>query len=529
MAKLATYRAKRNFTRTAEPKGASSRRSGASFVVQKHDASRLHYDFRLEMDGVLKSWAVAKGPSLVAGEKRLAVEVEDHPVAYGSFEGTIPDGEYGGGTVLLWDQGTWSPDGSAQEGFEKGRLTFTLAGHKLKGAWHLVRMKPRPREKQPSWLLIKAEDAFARSPDAPDILDEAPLSVKTGRSLEEIGGPTRETTPKRAAPRKSAPPAAGKTGAAKGATNAVPRKSAGKAAHSVEIAGVTLTHPDRVLWEDEGLTKQDLAAYYVSIADWILPHLAGRPLTLLRCPSGTAKACFVQRHSWAGASDAIRRRIVRGAGESEELLYVEDIRGVVALVQAGVVEMHVWGSTLGDPDRPDRLIFDFDPGDGVAWAAVVDAARHLRERLQGIGLESFVKGTGGKGLHVVVPVKSSASWPDALAFSRSIAEAMAADEPDRYTTTSVKEERAGKIFVDYLRNNREASAVAAYSTRARAGAPVSVPIAWSELSHDTSPNAFTVKTLPGRLSGLHADPWQGLMLLEQALPIASGRGRKRKR
>src|SRR5829696_6816920 len=175
MAKLAAYRAKRDFTKTSEPAGKASRRRGASFVVQKHDASRLHYDFRLELDGVLKSWAVAKGPSLVKGEKRLAVEVEDHPLQYGDFEGTIPDGQYGGGTVLLWDRGTWEPEGDPQEAYEKGRLTFRLEGEKLKGTWHLVRMAKRPRERQPSWLLIKADDAHARTEDDPDILEEAPL------------------------------------------------------------------------------------------------------------------------------------------------------------------------------------------------------------------------------------------------------------------------------------------------------------------------------------------------------------------
>src|ERR1044071_161919 len=178
---LATYNKKRNFKETPEPKGSSGKTNRFRFVVQKHDASRLHYDFRLELGGVLKSWAVAKGPSLVPGEKRLAVEVEDHPVSYGDFEGTIPEGQYGGGTVLLWDRGTWEPEGDPSEGLEKGRLTFSLEGEKLKGAWHLVRMKPRPREKQPSWLLIKSEDRFARSESDPDILDEAPLSVKSGR------------------------------------------------------------------------------------------------------------------------------------------------------------------------------------------------------------------------------------------------------------------------------------------------------------------------------------------------------------
>src|SRR5919112_2196795 len=194
MAKLATYRAKRDFTKTSEPKGKPSRRPGLSFVVQKHDASRLHYDFRLELDGVLKSWAVAKGPSLVRGEKRLAVHVEDHPLAYAGFEGTIPDGQYGGGTVMVWDQGTWEPEGDPHEGYAKGRLSFRLDGEKLHGTWHLVRMAKRPRERQESWLLIKADDPYARTKDAPDILEEAPFSVKTGRSMEEIA-PSRAKAP----------------------------------------------------------------------------------------------------------------------------------------------------------------------------------------------------------------------------------------------------------------------------------------------------------------------------------------------
>src|SRR5918993_4554056 len=186
MAKLAPYRAKRNFTKTAEPKGRQARSAGWSFVVQKHDASRLHYDLRLELDGVLKSWAVAKGPSLVAGEKRLAVHVEDHPLDYGGFEGTIPQGEYGGGTVMLWDRGTWESEGEPRKDYGKGRLTFRLYGEKLHGTWHLVRMRSRPGEKRENWLLIKSDDECARPEGAPDILDEEPLSVATGRSMEEI-------------------------------------------------------------------------------------------------------------------------------------------------------------------------------------------------------------------------------------------------------------------------------------------------------------------------------------------------------
>ncbi|MGF9756498.1 non-homologous end-joining DNA ligase [Microvirga sp. 0TCS3.31] len=520
MAKLATYRAKRDFTKTSEPAGKASRRRGASFVVQKHDASRLHYDFRLELDGVLKSWAVAKGPSLVKGEKRLAVEVEDHPLQYGDFEGTIPDGQYGGGTVLLWDRGAWEPEGDPREAYEKGRLTFRLDGEKLQGTWHLVRMAKRPRERQPSWLLIKAEDAHARTEDDTDILEEAPLSVKTGRALEEIAPARSEKSPaKRKAAAKKASPA----------TTAKPAKraSSSKATTSadIEVAGVRLTHPERVLWEDQGVTKQELAEFYLDIGDWLLPHLVDRPLTLIRCPGGAEKKCFVQRHSWAGMSDHIHRTTIPDNSGTQEALTVADIQGVIALVQSGVLEMHVWGATLADLERPDRLILDLDPGEGVEWPRVIEGAVAVRERLKALGLESFVKTTGGKGLHVVVPLKPKATWNEALAFSRGIAEAMAADEPDRYTTTSVKQEREGRIFIDYLRNNREASAVAPYSTRSRPGAPVATPIAWEELSPNLRPNGFTVENLGKRLTSLRKDPWAGIGKIDQVLPEQSPRKR----
>lgn len=514
MAKLATYRAKRDFTKTSEPKGRAARRKGFSFVVQKHDASRLHYDFRLELDGVLKSWAVTKGPSLVPAEKRLAVHVEDHPLDYGDFEGTIPQGQYGAGTVMVWDRGTWEPEGDPNDGLAEGRLSFRLDGEKLRGEWHLVRMGKRRSERQESWLLIKGDDEHARRVGEPDILEEEPLSAKTGRSLREITAEDDEPPPGTRQKPASNASAAVKPGRSRSQANS------NSAANNerMEIAGVSLSNPDRVLWAEQGLTKHELAEFYLGIADWLLPHLSDRPLTLVRCPTGSQKKCFVQRHPWAGLSDFIHRAEVPDQNGTQEVLFVRDIQGVIALVQSGVLEIHLWGATLADIERPDRLIFDLDPGDGVEWPNVVEAARAVRERLATLDLQSFVKTTGGKGLHVAVPLTPKAPWKDALAFTRAFAQAMAADEPERYTTTSVKREREGRIFIDYLRNNREATAVAPYSTRSRPGAPVATPLSWEELSPKLDPLAFNVKTLGGRLAGLKADPWAEISKVDQVLP-----------
>lgn len=896
MAKLAAYKAKRDFAATPEPAGQDGGSGGSAFVIQKHAASRLHYDLRLELDGVMLSWAVAKGPSLVPGEKRLAVHVEDHPVDYNTFEGTIPKGQYGGGTVLIWDRGSWAPEGDAHKGMQKGHLDFRIDGEKLRGRYHLVRLKPRPRERQESWLLIKSEDEFARHAGDPDILEEKPLSVVTGRDLDTIAtapgsavwnsnrseatqtssGPPEPTAPKKprarkkvAAPaekpeapdpngspapdigelrnggHKAAMPAAiepclatlvdavpkggrwiheikwdgyrliafksggstklatrrghdwtarfpsiaeavaalpvdsvildgeaviadesgianfsalqnalsdehgrvardavlygfdllyldgfdlrelpledrkarlaallpaGNTGflrlgehieedgeamvrsacrlglegviskrrdrpyrsgrgedwvkikcterqefailghvpssavpraigslvlgyredgawrlagrSGTGYTAAVARdlwkklepiKAAGPPAlaakptaeerrgvvwaeprlvaeiefrgwtaddhlrhaafkglredksvdevvrerpkhatasgalspaakpapaaargatprkhGAAEVAGVPLSHPDRVLWADAGITKQGLAEFYEEIADWLLPHVAERPLSLVRCPSGSEGGCFFQKHSWAGLSDHILRETVRDESGEEEVLYVRDVRGVVALVQAGVLEIHPWGSTMADVDRPDRIVMDLDPGDDVPFADVIAGSVEIRERLAAMGLDSFVKTTGGKGLHVVLPLTGTNGWSEVKAFAKSIADGMSADSPNRYIAKSTKSARRGLIYVDYLRNGRGATAIAAYSTRARPGATVSVPLRWDELTPTLRPNHDTVANLPGRLRGVASDPWAALPKVRQQLPLPSKAARRRR-
>jgi bifunctional non-homologous end joining protein LigD len=827
---LDAYRAKRDFTKTPEPAGKRPpAKSGNAYVIQKHAARRMHYDFRLELNGVLKSWAVPEGPSLIPNKKRLAVHVEDHPLEYGKFEGVIPEGEYGAGTVMVWDKGTWSPEFDPEFGYRKGHLKFRLNGKKLKGVWHLVRMAPKPREKQEAWLLFKSDDEAARHVDAPDILQDMPASAATGRSIEEIasdhdrvwssrqggevaqaGKKTRkrskpavdpsslpkakpEKLPKfvepmlptavekapsskdwvhevkydgyrvqvriengkarlltrqgldwterftgvadavaglpvksalidaevvvqteagvasftalvdalkagsgtlilyafdllhldgydvRAAPLKdrkaalakilaahgdtsrirysdhiegegdavfraagrlglegivskklSAPYQSGRTNSwvkikatergefviagfvtstvskraigalvlgehvggklmpsghvgsgfsasdasslwkmldpmrtstaplkdetavAKGAKWVEPRlvaeiefrgrtggglirhatfreivegadpakvvRGRGTAAKQPAEAAppVKLTNPGRLLWPEQGITKQGLADFYTEIAEWILPHIADRPLSLVRCPGGVQEQCFFQKHKWAGLGDAVR--LVPVADENEPMLALDSLAGLLELVQASVLEIHPWGAKADNPELPDRVTIDLDPGDNVSWQQVIDAALEVRARLADLGLQSFVKTTGGKGLHVVFPLTPKADWDTVKRFAQSIAEQMAADEPRRYTANMAKKVRDGRIFVDYLRNGRGATAVAAYSTRARPGAAVSTPLAWDELGPGIRANHFTIENLPKRLPFLDRDPWDGLASLRQALP-----------
>jgi bifunctional non-homologous end joining protein LigD len=824
---LGAYRGKRDFARTREPPG-KRQRSDASptethlFVVQKHAARRLHYDLRLELDGVLKSWAVTKGPSLVPGEKRLAVAVEDHPLDYADFEGAIPKGQYGGGTVIVWDKGSWRPLHDPAKGLAKGHLDFELDGGKLKGRWHLVRMAGQAKEKHENWLLIKGDDEASRSGEEADILAERPESAKTGRTLEEVaeGSPApadRQMSPseikgakKAAAPRfvepelavlAAAPPVGDKwiheikfdgyrlqarkeadkvtlltrsgldwtdrfgdeitdalralpveravfdgelvVESANGASDfsalqsdlgegrgdrfrfylfdllfcdgydlraaaLIDRKAllekilagqqaplrmsehfeesgalvfrhvcrlslegvvsklrnspyrSGRGKHwlkskcidrqefviggfapstisskaigslalgfyegaelkyagrvgtgfsaavaqslfqklePLEIATtpfaqkltsedsrqlrpvkpeliaevefrawtadgrlrhasfrglredkpasevqredkpgndsssepkrrIKLTHADRLYWPDAGVTKEGLADYYAEVWRHAAPFIVGRPLALLRCPTGYTGEQFFQKHPWKGASPALAA--LRDPREPESLIGVNDLDGFLALAQGAALEIHPWGSRADDLERPDIIVMDLDPGEGVGWDRMIAAAFEVRDRLQRAGLAAFVKTSGGKGLHVAAPLKPKAEWPEVKAFCKAMAETMAADSPDRYIATIAKKSRAGRIFVDYLRNQRGATAVAPYSPRARAGAPVSAPIDWSELNGSIGSAHFTILNTPARLAALDAIPWTEFYAQAAPLNGSTPRARKRK-
>jgi bifunctional non-homologous end joining protein LigD len=306
---------------------------------------------------------------------------------------------------------------------------------------------------------------------------------------------------------------------------APPKPKSGVVKKGVSVAGVPLTHPERVFWKDEGVTKQQLAEFYTEIADWILPHLVDRPLSLLRCPGGTAEKCFFQKHAWAGLGPGIRE--IEVPGDDEKMLAISGIEGLVSLVQAGVLEIHPWGSKQPKLTMPDQLIFDLDPGEDVKWPAVVAAAKETRDRLKQIGHKSFVKTTGGKGLHVVVPLVPDTEWDQAKAFAKAFAEAMAADSPQRYVATMSKKIRTGRVFVDYLRNGQGATAVAAYSTRARAGAPVATPLSWDDLGPDMKGDHFNVANLVRRLQKLSGDPWKGFFKTRQSLKPLLGKPRRK--
>jgi bifunctional non-homologous end joining protein LigD len=708
---LDEYTRKRDFAITAEPParvGATT--TGRSFVVQKHAARQLHYDFRLELDGVLKSWSVPKGPSFDPAAKRLAVAVEDHPIDYGGFEGIIPAGQYGGGTVLLWDRGTWSPLFDPAEGLAAGHLKFELSGEKLRGRWALVRLKPRGRaaggrgNNDRSWLLVKDRDAHARPEAEWSVTDAHPESVATGRDLDAIAAASDRVwhsarsqsgrvdpstlSAARAAPmpkkvrlaqaksartvpggenwlheieivgervlarvdsgrvqllaadgsdrtavlaavasavrllpvrqativgvatalgsdghseagrpadtlyaidlpyldgydltrvplgeRKSllaalvAEAHAGNaTGlryadhvvgrgreifahaSALGASGIVskkldsryppaaaawrlvrcPAKDAGErappaalspvkktAALELRIAGVKLTHPQRMLYPAVGITKLDLARFYERIGERILPHLVDRPLTLVRAPDGMNGQRFFARHAGDWAPRELRQLEIAGGTGSGRAMIVDDLRGLVALAQMNVLEIHPWNARTSDLERPDRIVFDLDPGPEVPWSDVVDGAKRVRDVLETLELASFVKTTGGKGLHVVVPLTPAANWEDTLEFSHVLAQALARFEPARFSAGLAKAPRTHKIFVDYLRNRRGATAVSMLSSRAQATATVSVPVTWDELGFGTRGESFHVGDVA---SWYHdRDPWADYAKIHQRL------------
>jgi bifunctional non-homologous end joining protein LigD len=476
-AALEDYRAKRDFRKTPEPAaGPAEAHRRPIFVVQEHHASRLHYDFRLEADGVLKSWAVPKGPSLDPAEKRLAVRVEDHPLGYADFEGTIPAGQYGAGTVTVWDHGTYenlSPARTLTEGIAEGRLEFTLHGERLHGRFALVRMKGRGRGKE-NWLLIKGRDEFAQSGGA----EKAPPRAKSTRARLAPTAPASATS-------AAEPP----------------------------LDGIEVTHPDKVLFPDAGITKGDVFNYYRKVAPRLLPYLRDRPVTLERLPDGLGegKPHFWQKNTPASYPAWLPRvELASERGKAVHYALVNDDNALLYLVNQGTLTFHPWLSRVEDLDRPDFVLFDLDPG-GAAFADVVAVALRLREVLEADGRTAFVKTSGKTGLHVLVPWQDEGGFDEARAWALQTARQMAEALPETVTVDIRKAKRGGRVYIDVMQNARGHHAVPPYVLRATPGATVSMPLRWQELSPELDPARFTLRAALRRLGAKRRDPMAGLL------------------
>ncbi|MCY1713663.1 DNA ligase D [Caproiciproducens galactitolivorans] len=808
-AKLNEYNQKRNFERTGEPEGeTANHEEQLRFVVQHHLARKDHYDFRLEWDGALLSWAVPKGPSYNTRDKRLAVQVEEHPLEYRNFEGTIPKGEYGGGVVMLWDEGYWEPYADVEEGLRQGSLKFVLKGKRLKGKWALVRMKAKAGETKDNWLLLKEKDEYAQTTDG---ISEFITSIRTGRTMEEIekgedekitrnpfskadvqlaklvntvpegddwlyelkydgyrilaylegssarlitrngsdytnrfqsvasslldwaagramvldgemvvtdasgktdfqalqnyiknptgknltyivfdllaldGGDLRE---RRLSKRKETLEAlmknapknlcysqhvsgngkesfaaackaglegivgkkadsvysgtrngdwvklkcgkrqefviggytlsdkktsgvsslllgvyegdeliyAGRAGTGlsgravkelevefesrkrteppfklapkprsnekitwlepelvaeiqfaewteedllrhasfKGLrTDKNPRdikreKADDKVPSSVEeretqmetdgnsiiIQGIRITNPDKVMFDDPAITKADVIRYYEKVSERMLPYVGHRILSIVRCPKGISQTCFYKKHPGAGSKGVVTIPVSNSDGETEEYFYLENVSGLISEAQMGTLEFHIWGSRVDELEKPDMMVFDLDPDEGMDLGTVRQGVKDMKSILTELSLNSYLKTSGGKGYHIVVPLTPSVSWDTFHDFARRVAEVMEKKWPDRYTSNVRKAKRSNKIFIDWIRNGRGATSVAPYSIRARKGAGVSMPIAWEELD-TVAPNGITMADALKRIEG--SDPWKDFFQNRQLL------------
>ncbi len=490
---LTRYRDMRHFDETPEPSAGKSAGSAPMFVVQLHHASHRHYDFRLEHDGVLKSWAVPKGPSFDPAVKRLAMQVEDHPLDYATFEGVIPAGNYGAGDVLIFDHGTWSlvagstPDSVGKQ-LGKGHLRFTLQGDKLRGAWDLIRTGTEGEK--PRWILRKAPDDEAGPFESDDLLGDPAEQRKP--TAVWISNRKKEGTPKPAATGTKRRPA----------TAPAPEPK--------------LTSGDRVVYPEKGISKAEVFEYYRAVAPFLLPEIAGRPLAVVRSPAGAAGKAFFQKHLTPGFGAAVHGS-ARGS-KDDPYVWVDDLAGVLGLAQMNVLELHAWGGRVDDLEHADRIVIDLDPAEDVPWKRVLQAAELVRDTLARAGLTSFARVTGGKGVHVVAPLAPRATWDVAKGFTHELALALTRTAPDDFIDVMTKAKRRGKIFVDYLRNGRGATAVASYSLRNKAAATVAMPVSWDELRKLPGADAFDLRTALKHLARRKRDPWEGIDDLRQALP-----------
>lgn len=457
MANLKKYNSKRNFSKTNEPKGIVKRKESKKlkFVIQHHIARKDHYDLRLEYKGVYVSFAVPKGPSFNPKDKRLAIKVEDHPLSYGNFEGTIPKGEYGGGTVMLFDKGYWEPYKENSPDFVKGPIKFILKGKRIKGSWSLIKFK------EDNWLLIKEKDEYVSNKN----ISRFKTSIKTGRTMEEI-------------------------------ENNMPRKTS--------IKDITLTNPDKIIFKKEKVTKQDIFDYYKLVGKRMLPFLDNRLISTIRCPNGIQSEKFFMKHLNNNSKDLGTKKLKNKDEENTVYYYIKNIDGLLSEVQMNSYEFHIWGSKQNSINKPDILVFDLDPDENLSIKKVREGVKNLKEILDNLKLKSYLKTSGGKGYHIYVPLQLT-SWKKCEKIAKDIVDLMILNYPNKYTSNIRKEKRNNKIFIDYFRNKLGATSVCPYSLRLKNNATVSCPIYWEEL--DTiKPDSITIKNIKGRLK--KKDPWQ---------------------
>jgi DNA ligase D-like protein (predicted polymerase)/DNA ligase D-like protein (predicted 3'-phosphoesterase) len=518
---LATYKKKRDFGRTPEPKGKISKANRRRFVAQEHHASKLHFDFRLEMGGVLKSWAVPRGPSLDPSEKRLAVPTEDHPVEYLKFEGIIPAGKYGAGRHMIWDAGTYELTGGNNplKQYDEGKLKFRLHGDKLRGEFSLVRMA---ESRGDQWLLIKGRDEYAEPGWKLELRLSDDEQGKAFRKKEN--GSARKRVVKRAV-RKDREDDKKSGGKAIPASRAFKEKKlSGDLNVKIGRETVSLTNLDKVYWPEEGLTKGDLIKYYYEVSKYILPYLKDRPLILKRYPSGI-KGPFFHQHDVDEAPDFARIIALevedRGGGHTVNYMVGGNLATLLYAANLGAIECHPWHSRAKNLDRPDWIVFDLDPGEGVHFETICEAALCVRDILNSSGLSSYAKTSGSRGIHVYVPLKPAYSYEQAVKFAEQVAERVAREMPEAATVErSLKKRKRGQIYVDHMQNARGKSVAAPYSVRPKPGATVSAPLDWSEVKRKKiKPQDFTIKNMLRRIER-KGDIFKEVLTNRQTLPDA---------
>lgn len=503
MSKLEKYNQKRNFDKTKEPQGKVIKSDKKLiFCVQHHMSRKEHYDFRLEWQGVLLSWAVPKGPSFNPKDKRLAIMVEDHPLDYANFEGVIPKGQYGGGSVMLWDIGEWQPYGNISEGLEKGTIKFSLTGKRLKGNWALTVFKTA--ESKNTWLLIKEKDEFAS--DNFDI-KSFNKSISTNRTMQEISDNKQSKLTIAQLNKKL-------------------KSFIETDGNNVTVKGVTISSPDKIVFNKPKTKKLDVVLYYAYMYKYMSPYIENRLITSVRCPKGALGDCFYFRNLTEKSADTNNYGLFKKnkkdsstdgkkEGQNQSNYYfLKNAKAVINEVQLGTLEFHIWGSTVKSINKPDIMIFDLDPDENLKLSVLRQGALHLKSVLDDLGLVSFLKTSGKKGYHIVVPFEKHANWQTFKNFAKNVCKVMEEMWPDRYTANSRKDKRKGKIYVDWVRNIKGSTTVAPYSVRASQGATVSMPITWDNLSR-IKPDSITMKKACQMIAG--NDAWAGFFDVRQKL------------